>query len=295
MKNVKKAPIIGVIWKVAFNAIKGNPVILLPFCISGVLKLIGLLVIFISIFYPLSLVFAPIIKTLWGEAYLHYPFNFNLMPRLFYYVQIGIYILIDGLLSGMAVWMVFRANEGKKPVFSEALKKVFPKYIILAGFLLTIFLIVYSISFGENLAIAKLLRFKFMVILLKRGLLDFIKVFFNFFVIALVETLFAFVIPFVVLGGRGFFKAIGGSFSLARKLFFTVFILIIIPTTISLPISLLKAGLPALMAKTLPEITFLVLAGGVVLTVFIDTIVTSSLAFLFLLRKDLVGLEKKTK
>jgi len=291
MKKPKKTPIIGVIWKVAFNALKSNPIIILPFCISGVLKLLGLVFIFISIFYPLSLVFAPIIKTLWGEAYLHYPFNFNLMPKLFYYAQVSVYVLMDGLLSGIAVWMIFRVNEGKKPVFSEALKKVFPKYIILVGFLLTVFLIVYMISFGENFAIMKLLRFKFMTILLKRGLLDFIKIFLNFFIIVLIETLFAFVIPFVVLKGRGFFKAIGGSLSLAKKLFFTVFILIIIPTTISLPISLLKAGLPALIAKTLPEITFLVLGAGVILTVFIDWIVTTSLALLFLLRKDL-GLEK---
>ncbi len=291
MKNTKKVSIIGVIWRVAFNALKNHPVILIPFCISGILKLLGLLIIFLSIFYPLSIVCAPIIKTLWGETFLHYPFNFNLMPKVFYYVQIAIYIFIDGLLSGMAVWMVFQSNEGRRPQVLESFKKVFPKYVILASFLLTIFLIMHFISQAENLVILRLLKLKFVALLANTGMLNFIKVFFNFFVIVLIETGFAFVIPFVVLGNRRFFKAIAGSFLLVKKVFPATFVLIVVPTLITLPFSLLKTGLPVLMNKTLPEITFLVLGLSVVVIVFVDCIVTTSLAFLYLSRKDL-GLEK---
>lgn len=287
MKKTKRAPIIGVIWKTVFNAFKKDPVILAPFCISGALKLVGLLIVFLLIFFPLSIVFGPIIKTLWGEQFLHYPFNFLLMPKLFYYVQIGVYVLLDGLLSAMAVWMVAQANDGKRPNLKKALKAVFPKYLALLGFLLSVFLIVRFISYGENFLIWKSMKFKLTEALLRKGLMDSAKVFLNFFIIVLIETAFAFVIPFLVLEKRGFFKAIGGSFGLARRLFLAAFTLIIVPTFISLPISLLKTGLPILMDKTLPEITFVVLGLGVLVTVAIDSIVTASLAFLFLLKKEL--------
>ena len=287
MEDTKKVPLVGTIWNVAFNTLKNNPVILLVFALSGILKLICLLVIFLSIFYPLSIVFGPIIKTLWGGMFLHYPFNFSLMPKLFYYSQITVYIFIDSLLSGTAIWMAFQANEGKKPKLLEALKKVLSKYVTLAGFLLAIFLVVWLVYYGEKLLIFKLAKLKFMASLIKTGMLDFALVFVNFFIIILVEMIFSFAMPFAVLEDKRFFKAVWASLTLAKKLFLSTFILIFIPTLVTLPFSLLKTGLSALMDKTIPEITLLVLGLSVIVTVFIDCIVTVSLTLLFLLKKDL--------
>lgn len=284
-----KIPLIGTIWKVAFNTLKNNPVILLPFVLSGILKLICLSVILLSIFYPLSIVFAPIIKTLWGEMFLHYPFNFNLMPRLFYYSWIPVYIFIDSLLSGMAIWMVFQANEGKKPKLIESLKKALSKYVTLAGFLMAIFLIVYLVNYGEKLLVFKSVKLKFMASMINSGMLDFALVFLNFFIILFIELLFAFAMQFAVLEDKGFFKAIWASLTLAKRLFFSVFILIAVPTIVLLPFSLLKTGLSALVDKTLPEITLLVLGLSVIVAVFIDAIVTVSLTLLFLLKKEIAS------
>jgi len=287
MEKTKKVPLVGIIWKGTFSTLKSNPIIFFLFALSGILKLICLLVIFLAIFYPLSIIFAPIIKTLWGEMFLHYPFNFSLMPRLFYYAEITVYIFIDSLLSGMAIWMVFQANEGKKPKLLDTVKKTIPKYVTLAGFLLAIFLIVALVYHGEKIAVSKLMRLNFAASLVKSGALDFITVFVNFFIIILIEMVFAFAMPFAVLEDKRFFKALFGSLSLLKKLFLTTFILIIVPTLVSLPFLLLKTGLNTLIDKTLPEITLLILGLGIILTVFIDSIVTVSLALLFLLKKDL--------
>lgn len=283
----RKVPIVGTIWKAAFSALKNHPVILVPFAISGALKLTCLLVIFLSIFYPLSLVFAPIIKTLWGEVFLHYPFNFSLMPKFFYYVQVSVYIFLDSLLSGIAIWMVFQVNEGKKPRLIEGLKKAVSKYLTLAGLLLAIFLIIAFIYYGERLLIYKILtKLKFVVLLMKSGMLDFITVFVNFFIIVLVEMVFAFSMPFVMLEDKRFFKAISGSLALTKRFFAPIFILITVPMLVSLPFSLLNTGLPALMDKTFPEIMFLVLGLSVIFTIFIDSVVTTSLTLLFLSRNN---------
>lgn len=289
MENTKKAPLVGTIWNVAFNTLKNNPVILLVFALSGILKLICLSVIFLSIFYPLSIVFGPIIKTLWGEMFLHYPFNFSLIPRLFYYGEITAYIFIDSLLSGMAIWMIFQANEARKPKLLEALKKALSKYVTLAGFLVAIFLIVSFVYYGEKLLIFKLEKLRFMASLIKTGMLDFVLVFLNFFIILFVEMLFAFAMPFAILEDKRFFKAFLGSLSLLKRFFLATFILIFIPTLVALPFSLLKIGLPALMDKTMPEITLLVLGLSVVVAVFIDCIVTVSLTLLFLSRKEIAS------
>jgi len=270
-----------------FNTIRKHPIVCIPFFISGVLKLIGLAFVFLSIFYPLSIVCAPIIRTLWGEQFLHYPFNFFMMPRLFYYVQIAVYILIDGLLSGAAVWMVFQINEGKRVSFMGSIKKVLPKYLTLAGFLLTIFLIVYGVSYMENLVILKLLKVKIVAALANRGLLDFIQAFLNFFLIALIEIVFAYVIQFTVLENKRYFRSIAGSFTLMKKFFITTFLLVAVPALLSLPFTLLKTGLRELIDVTVPEITLLVLGISTIIVVLVDCYVTVSLTFLFLSRKDL--------
>ena len=106
--------------------------------------------------------------------------------------------------------------------------------------------------------------------------------------------IFSFAMPFAVLEDKRFFKALLGSLSLVKRLFLAVFILIAIPTLVTLPFSLLKTGLPALMDKTLPEITLLVLGLSVIVTVFIDCIVTVSLTLLFL-SKDQVTTSPRHK
>jgi len=287
MKETKKAPIIGVIWKVVFSALQKHPAIAIPFCISGCVKLFGIAVIFFSIFYPLSIVFGPLIKSLYGEAFLHYPLNFTLMPKLFYYVQIATYIFLEGFLTSMAVWMVFRVNDGKKPGLRESAGKALPKYIAVMALLASIYIIVFLLNYAEMFAIKRfLIRFKFMEILIKKNLLEFILVCVNFFIVALLETVLAFAIPFIVLENKKFFKAIGSSFSLAARNFGSVFILILAPTLFVLPFTLLGAGLPILTNKTFPEITFIVLGGSVIIGFLADCMVTLSLTFLFLSKRD---------
>ncbi|MBU1912952.1 MAG: hypothetical protein KKB22_05435 [Candidatus Omnitrophica bacterium] len=291
-KSPKKAPVIGVIWKVVFNALQKHPSIAVPFFISGCIKLFGIAVIFFSIFYPLSIVFGPLIKSLYGEAFLHYPFNFSLMPKLFYYVQITVYIFLEGFLTSVAVWMAFRVNEGKKPSLRESAGKALPKYVAVMALLASIFFIVYLLNYAEAFAIKKfLIKFKFMEVLVKKNLLEFILICVNFLIVVLLESALAFAIPFIVLENKKFFKAIGSSFSLARRNFGSVFILILAPTLFVLPFTLLGAGLPILTNKTFPEITFIVLGGSVIVGFLADCMVTLSLTFLFLSKRD-EGVEK---
>ena len=286
-KSQKQAPVIGVIWKFVFNALQEHPSIAVPFCISGCVKLFGIVVIFFSIFYPLSIVFNPLIKTVWGEAFLHYPFNFELMPKLFYYVQIAVYIFLEGFLTSMAVWMVFQVDEGKKPNLRKSADKALPKYIAVMALLASIVLIVFLLNYVEMFAIKKFfIKFKFTEFLVKKNLLEFILVCVNFLIVALLKTALAFAIPFMVLENKRYFKAIGASFSLASGNFGSVFILILVPTLFPLLFSLLVAGLPILTNKTFPEITFIVLGGSIIAGFLADCMVTLSLTFLFLLKRD---------
>lgn len=282
-----KNSIVGGIWKMSFSAFKNQPIILLPFLISGILKLLSLFIVFFSIFYPLSIVFAPIIRTIYGEVYLHYPFNFYMMPKLFYYFQMVVYILIDGLLSGIAVYMVMQVKNRKQPNFIEAARKVLPKYFIFVSFLIFTFLLVTLVSLGSNFITTKLLGFKIIRMFLKGGVLMLGGTFFNVIIIALIETFFAFMIPLAVFKNKSFLKSIIGSVRLSSKWFWTIFLLTFVPSFIAFPFALLKLGLPAVMDKLMPEAALVILGAGVVFMMFVDAIVTVSVAFLFLSRKEL--------
>jgi len=74
----------------SFNTLRSHPAILFPFAIAAFCELFALEIIFFMPRWPLSILFAPVIRTLWSEQFLHYPSNFLLMYKLFYYAQIVI-------------------------------------------------------------------------------------------------------------------------------------------------------------------------------------------------------------
>ncbi len=292
MEKDQKPNLIGSVWKMSAENLKREPLIFLPFLISGSVKLLFLLFIFLAPMDPFSIFLGPPIRRLWGERFLHYPFNFLLTHQLFHPTQIIIYIILDGFLTGIAVWLIFQAFGNKKVIFKDGLKKAFSKYLTLTAIVLIIFFISELIFRGERYALAKfLLKTKIVQPLIKQGILDEVMLIINFLFVILAETLLAFAIPAAIIENKRLFRAIRRSFSILKTLFFQTFVLVLVPTILYLPVSLLKNNLPQLMEKTFPEITLVVLISGILIAMCIDCLVTSSVTVLFLVKK---GIERES-
>ncbi len=81
-----------------YKSVSASYSLLIPFIILFIVDIILISVLYLSPRYPLSVLFAPPIRKLWGSQFLHYPMNFMLLPKLFYYAR---------LVSSFYFWSLF--------------------------------------------------------------------------------------------------------------------------------------------------------------------------------------------
>src|SRR3989344_2991392 len=91
-----------------------NPLALGPFITIIFINFFILEILYFSNRFPLSTFFGPIIERRWGELYLHYPLNFVVIPKLFQYFKVPLYILIVNFLIAVAIKIVVEVNSNKK-------------------------------------------------------------------------------------------------------------------------------------------------------------------------------------
>ncbi len=282
MGTLKVLEIVKSTWKLTFKTLCEHPRILFPFFITVLAE-----VFFLSTFYyaprpPLAAVLGPPIKKFFGEVYLHYPVNFALLPTLFYYGQIFVWLTVGVCMLGVTVSMINQVHEGRPcPSIIGSLNRALRRYPSLFLFALLIFLL--SLA---SFRIPRYLIMKFYF--LPRGKFFSLQAFFfiSFFVAIAFESLLAYGIPSIIIERRSFIGALKRTFSLCRGMFVPTFILIVSPRLLDLMMAFLKQKLPFIMVKTFPDITLFILGLGIAITFITDLLVIACITNLFLVKKD---------
>ena len=282
MGTLKVLEIVKSTWKLTFKTLCEHPRILFPFFITVLAE-----VFFLSAFYyaprpPLVAVLGPPIKKFFGEVYLHYPVNFALLPTLFYYGQIFVWLTVGVCMLGVTVSMINQVHEGRPcPSIIGSLNRALRRYPSLFLFALLIFLL--SLA---SFRIPRYLIMKFYF--LPRGKFFSLQAFFfiSFFVAIAFESLLAYGIPSIIIERRSFIGALKRTFSLCRGMFVPTFILIVSPRLLDLMMAFLKQKLPFIMVKTFPDITLFILGLGIAITFITDLLVIACITNLFLVKKD---------
>jgi hypothetical protein len=266
MKNTTRQ-----IWLEAFRTMVEEPAILMPFVIVAFLE--GLCLIIVSFFPspPLSLVFAPIIRKFFGEAYLHYPNNLVLLSTLFYYIDTLTYAFVAIALSAISV-NIFKNIKMRIPYTITALiRNTLKKYVSFLLFgLLMVFLLIF-LKRVDTFLYNKIMRFaaEFAPNAARRfypvGLMLLLYV-----SNIVIMVFFVCTIPLMVLQKKRLFKALLRSVYLGLRHFFQIFALLFVPFLVYFPLILLKNWTEVLMAKTFPEITLVIMGAGILVTIFID-------------------------
>lgn len=272
----------------AFQTIKKHPVTLFPLAIAACLELFTLELIYFLPRWPLNSLFAPIVRSLWGESFLHYPRNFFLMYKLFYYAQIAIYALVGGYLTAVACFMFGDINADKKLNLKEPLKKTAKRYLDIFCIALISIICFFIIRSAYNLILKLIISSKFhpynhIIIAIKKGLLysaSYVYFFLNIFI----EAAFAYCLPLIVLENKKILQALKYNFIIVKDNFITTLLLIIIPALFVLPLLYLNNNASVLMDKIFPEVVFLLLFGGIILSLFINTLIIALITQFFLLK-----------
>ena len=233
-----------------------KPIVLLPFLIIAFLDGLALELIYFSSREPLARIAGPVIRKFFGEAFVHYPGNLVILPKLLYYAQILIYIFIGAFLAGITVNIVKNIRTALplklEALINNALKRYLPLFIFAV------------------IAVVSMFLLKRVNVYFFYKLPAFILALILFFSNIVLQAFLVLTIPIIVIKKKGLFKALGESVILGLRNFLSIFTLISLPFLVYLPVTLLKTGAPKLMEKTFPEISLLISSLGIILSVVME-------------------------
>ncbi|MFH1876689.1 MAG: hypothetical protein ABH865_07340 [Candidatus Omnitrophota bacterium] len=258
-------------WGASLKVIAEKPAIILPFIIIAFLQVLALEILYFFPRWPLSAVAQPIVRKFFGEMYLHYPGSIFILPNLYYYFEVGIFIIFGVVLSAVSI-NIFKNVKTKVPLTPAALvKNALKKYVsfVLYGILLIGLTVL--MERGDRFLYAKVMRFaaqhfpnavpKFYTL----GLSLFL-----FVSSVIMQVFLVLTVPLIVLEKKSFFTALGRSIFLGFRHFFRILALISLPFLVYLPIILIRTGLPVLANKTFPEIVVVVSVVSILIAMLLD-------------------------
>lgn len=277
------------VYSKSFSFLKACPNFFSPFILLVSFEFLALIILFLAPRSPLSIVLGPPIRTFWHEKFLHYPLNFFLLPKLVSHARMVLAILLGSLTSGMAVAIAAAIYNNKITKTTSALKVSIKKYLSLFTVLLIVnigyFILTKLLTIGLikyfSAGHAKLLFIgpKLWLGLIFTALL--------FILAGIIQALFIYSIPAIIIDNKRVFKAIGMSLGLFFKFFIPTLILVFIPLLLYIPVIVLSSKGIFLMDKFFPEIILLIEALGIIVTtLIIDPIVTMSTTVLYLIKKE---------
>ncbi|MFH1359976.1 MAG: hypothetical protein ABIJ41_02945 [Candidatus Omnitrophota bacterium] len=273
----------------AVATIMRHPLILYPLCISVFIQLLILEILYFAPRWPLSLFFGPIIRRLYNEAYLHYPFNFQLVPKLFFYAQIPLYFLITAYLSAMTVSMIASIRNEKTISLRSAFRKTRSSYIHIVIAAILTFLTIFPLLKGYELIFERALRIKSEtgVFFIMRSIVVYGRPYFNLLIDVIVTTLYIFVIPAIVIDKLKIHRAFTENFKILSRSFFFMLGIVLIPGLIYVPVLMLRSiiGTSAL-SLTMPGLAGLIIALSVFAKLLIEALVLTATTTYYLMAKE---------
>ncbi len=270
------------VWSMTFKMRRKYHSILLPFFIIAFFQGIGLVTLFHFPIPPVSVIFAKPIRAFFGEQFMHYPFNFLLLPRLFSYGQILVSGTIGVIMFGMAIGLIYQANiEDEKLRLMGNLNRSIRKYFAFVGIWLIIFVLSFIALRIPQFLIVKFLPKTALTNLIYKGIF-----YIGFIVILLIETFFIYAYSAVIIEGRKFISAVGRGVSVVKKVFLPTFILVTVPRLLDFLSIILKRYLDLFIKWTVPEVTLVLLGLSIIIAFITDFLVISTTANLFVLAKE---------
>jgi len=261
-------------WGFFFKLLITHPGIVLPFLLTALFNSIALCLVYLAPQRPVSLVLGPPVIRFFGERFLHYPLNLVLLPKLFYYAQVAVSATLGLIFSAAAVKMIADfLNQGRSSFISglmHACKRYFALFFV---WLIPFALATYS--------------FKFLVRFLPQGPGQYNDpaMYAIFIAAVLIQMLFIFAVPCLMIGNKSWFSALIVNFKFLAGSFLPALSLVLVPSLFYLPLLSLKLRGVMLMTRFFPEIVLLTLIAGIIMMFFIDIAVISATTILFVNEK----------
>lgn len=259
-------PKIKEVYSQTFLLLKENPTIWMLFAVIGICDAIALALLTMAPDSFMTPILAPLIRSFHGERFLHYPENFMILPKLQHNAHLAILCILGIIITGIVILKIDAHLKGDRIATLSAIPKVVMKY---AG-LLVAWLVAYGV-------------FRSAVVwglpIFPRSLIVQLSV--AFIAGLIIQSFFAYLIPALLLGQKGFLKDLGDGIRFGVKYLPLTCGLIFVPMLVAIMLSYLKAVTPILI-RTMPETVLVILGIGIIVMIVVDLIVTVTTTILFL-------------
>jgi hypothetical protein len=272
-------------YHLVFQSLRSQPKLFIPFVFFILVELICLFFVYVAPRVPFNVVLAPPIKTFWGERFLHYPANFLLLPKLGSLIRNFLSCIMGSLLTGLAVVMAADVFNKKSARIFPSLKTAIKKYLALFTVVLLITVLFFSFLKLIETGIVKyfISGHKDLLSLGPKIWMGPILIALNLLVVLLVQGLFVYAIPLLMIGNENLFKALVKSVMVFFKLFWPTVALIGLPLLFYIPIIVLQFNTPVLIDRVFPEaVLFVSIAAVIFNSLILDLFITLATTFLFL-------------
>ncbi|MDD5020261.1 MAG: hypothetical protein PHS61_07600 [Candidatus Omnitrophica bacterium] len=285
LRKLKIAPGTLAIWKSVISVTTRKPAIFLPFCFIAALEVVVLFLLCQSPHAPLNIIMGPPIRRIWGQVYMHYPFFYELLPRLFYYAKIFLGIFFGSVTTGMAICAVSLARKGEPVDLKDIFRQVLRRYLTLIVLTSILYVAVHILMKQPSQLLFKYFRgghAKLLFLGPKFWVTFFIPVL-NFLLAVVLQGLFVYTIPYVVLKGKKFIPALLLGMRLFLKLIPKTVFVVAIPMILYIPVTMLRNNIGLLADKSSPEIVGLILFIGILIgTLIVDALITVATTLIFI-------------
>ncbi len=254
------------IYQQVFSVLRKNPTVMFLFFAVAFFDLVALIVLYFAPSPPVSNVLAPIIRTFWGDYYLHYPNNFLLLPKLFGYAHFLTSTVLGVFVTGIIIKKIEAETFGQKISTLSAAVPVIRKYLALVA--------VWLISYG-----AFVFSLKGVLMLLPHNLG--IQLVGGFLLGLVMQSILVFLLPALMIIKNSFFKTLLEGIRFGLKNMVLTSALIFTPMLFALGIAVARLFTP-FFVRIHPELVLWVLCSSIVITLLVDILVTSSATLLFL-------------
>ena len=248
--------------------------IFLPFFLFIILQGFVLAALILFFLPPLSHFLVPLMIRFYGQLAPHYPHCYVYLPDFFARASHWLNLLVSWLVIGTATLMFAAGYLGQKPQFVKSIGKALRRFapLFAVGLVEWGFLRLVGLLLRQAVPEALLWGAQSRYPLLLGGFL---------FHVALMAP-FAFTAAHVVLGGKGIWGALKGSFSLAGGNFGVTYLILIIPYLFTYVMNYVLRKAPQMVFKFSPELVVFLLGLSLVVNVLVNFVIVGALTALYM-------------
>ena len=266
-------------WYSSFMLMVKSPVVFLPFIMIAFFEALAAEFIYFSARKPISILAGPVIRKFFGEMALHYPGNLMILPRIFYYAQIALYIFLGVFLTAISVNIFNNIKTGLPIKVNAMMKNAFKHYLSFMIYGIIIAALITVLRRVDIPIYTKATRLALKVVPKISPQIGYLGLtLFLFLTNIVMQALMILTVPLMVIEKKALFKSLFNSIYIGVKNFLTIFTLIFLPFVAYLPVTLLKGVSVPLADKTFPEMNLLVTFVSIIASIFIDSFIIISVS-----------------